>query len=64
VAIDTDGALRFNYVLPDEKVFAAQKKAGVPCLYQAENLVQCRDLCLPLLRELTDGDFDKLRKYW
>ncbi len=62
VAIDTDGALHFNCVLPIEKVLKAQKAAGVPCLYQAENLMLSRNFCLEQIRRFTPQEYRAIRR--
>ncbi|HOJ38861.1 MAG TPA: hypothetical protein PKX93_00385 [bacterium] len=62
VAIDTDGALHFSYLLPVEEVFKAQKAAGVPCLYQAEYLMLSRDFCLEQVRRLSSREYKAIRR--
>jgi hypothetical protein len=62
IAIDTDGAERFNYVLPFGASLKIQKQFGVPCLYQAEELLQRRDFCLPVSQKLQAAHYRTIRK--
>jgi len=64
VAIDTDGAERFSYVLPYEDVLENQETIGTPCIYQAEWLLQRRDFCVPHLRRLEAEDYAKIAASW
>ncbi|MCK5845031.1 MAG: hypothetical protein KAG97_10005, partial [Victivallales bacterium] len=64
VAIDTDGALRFNYALPDEEVLAVQNEIGVPCLYQAETLIQRRNFCIESIEEIDDVKHKTIADSW
>ena len=64
VAIDTDGALRFNYILPHGDVLDRQATIGVPCLYQAEWLLERRDFCIPIIRKMTETDYRLVAKSW
>ena len=64
VPVDTDGALRFNYILPDRDILECQAKIGVPCVYQAETLLQRRDLCLPQLKAMDDNLYADIAATW
>jgi len=64
VAIDTDGAEEFNYALPYADVMRAQARIGVPCIYQAEWLMQRRDFCVPDIRKLTEPDYAVIAEIW
>ena len=64
VAVDTDGELEFNAVLPDEEVLAGQAATGVPCLYQIEKRARIRDFTLPQVQALDETDYGKFRKSW
>ncbi|MBN1676371.1 MAG: hypothetical protein JXR37_35330 [Kiritimatiellae bacterium] len=64
VAIDTDGAERFNYVLPYEEVLKVQEAIGVPCIYQAEWLLQRRDFCSPDVRRLEAEHYAQIAASW
>ena len=64
VAIDTDGAERFNYVLPYEDVLRVQEAIGTPCIYQAEWLLQRRDFCLPQVRRLESQHYRQIAESW
>ncbi|MDD3926793.1 MAG: hypothetical protein PHT33_09065 [bacterium] len=64
VAIDTGGAQRNNYILPYKDITAVQSDIGVPCIYQAEWLMQRRDFCLPLIRHLNDDEYSLIRQDW
>jgi Glycosyl hydrolases family 31 TIM-barrel domain len=64
IAIDTDGALRFNYILPDEDVLINQENIGVPCVYQAEHLVQRRNLCIQSIQLMNDDKYNMIKKSW
>jgi len=64
VPVDTDGALRFNYVLPDREVLDCQAEIGVPCVYQAETLIQRRDLCLPQIKVMDDRLYADIATAW
>lgn len=52
VSIDTDGAQRFNCVLPYEQIIRANRSLGVPCLYEIQWLTQRREFLMPQLQEL------------
>lgn len=60
VPIDTDGAERFNVILPFGESLAVQRKVGVPCVYQAEQLIQRRDFCVPTIKTLNKSDYSKI----
>ncbi len=60
--IDTDGCSRFSMRDDVEELLECQVAAGVPCLYQAENLVQMRAFCPNRARKLTRGDYDAIRE--
>ena len=64
VPVDTDGALRFNYILPDRDVLECQAAIGVPCVYQAETLIQRRDLCLPQFKAMDDKLYADIAATW
>jgi hypothetical protein len=64
VAIDTDGALRFNYALPDIEVLTAQEEIGVPCLYQAEHLIQRRNLCIESIQLMDEEKYKIIAESW
>jgi hypothetical protein len=64
VAIDTDGAQRFSYVLPYEDTLKNQETIGVPCIYQAEWLVQRRDFCVPHVHRLEAADYARIAASW
>ncbi len=64
IAIDTDGALRFNYMMPDEAVIADQESIGVPCLYQAEHLIQRRNFCVPIIKLMDDSQYSFIADSW
>jgi len=64
VAIDTDGAQEFNYVLPFREIIEKQAEIGVPCIYQAELLLQQRLYCIPQIRPLTDDDYAAIARVW
>jgi len=64
VAVDTDGELEFNAVLPDEEVLAGQVASGVPCLYQIEKQAIIRDFCIPQVKTLDAADYRRIRKHW
>jgi hypothetical protein len=55
VPIETDGALRFNYLLDNEEILLTQKSLGIPCLYQCENLIQRRDFCSTQITDFDDS---------
>jgi len=62
--IDTDGCFRFSMRDDVEELLEHQVAAGVPCLYQAENLVQMRAFCPNRTRKLTAGDYEAIRRSW
>jgi hypothetical protein len=64
IAIDTDGALRFNYAMPNAAVLADQEDIGVPCLYQAEYLIQRRNFCLPTIKLMDDSQYALIADSW
>ncbi len=64
VAIDTDGAAAFAYARPLPDIWRAQARLGVPCLYQAEWLLQHRDFCRPLLRRMRPADYAAIAAAW
>ena len=64
VPIDTDGALRFNYAAPDDSVLAKQNELGVPCLYQAETLVQRRNFCMEIVEKISESQYESIAKAW
>ena len=64
VAVDTDGALRFNYAAPDSIVLEEQEKIGVPCVYQAETLIQRRNLCVPTILPLNERQYALIAESW
>ena len=64
VAKDTDGALRFNYILPDKDVLAAQEEIGVPCIYQAEHLIQRRNFCIQTVDLINDELYKNIADSW
>ncbi len=64
VAIDSDGSLRFNLALDISEVLRGTPPESVPCLYQAEHLLERRDFCLPRFRAMTDADYRSIREYW
>lgn len=63
IAIDTDGAQRFNCVLPFKTILQNQKEIGVPCLYQAQWLVQRRDFALPFFTKLNASHYKDMKQY-
>ena len=62
--LDTDGCLRFNLAEDIEEVLKHQIALGVPCIYQAENLVQMRAFLPNRTRKLTQQDYDAIRNSW
>jgi len=62
--IDTDGALRFNYVLPDKDVLAVQEEIGAPCLYQAEYLIRRRNFCPPDIQVMDKEKYKMIFESW
>ncbi len=64
VAIDSDGSLRFNLVLDQDEVLRGTPPGTVPCLYQAEHLIQRRDFCLPRFHGFTPADYLAVRNCW
>jgi hypothetical protein len=64
VAIDTDGAQRFNYIHKFEDICLRTPLSGVPCIYQAEWLMQARDFCVPVIRPLQADDYASIKQDW
>jgi len=62
--IDTDGCFRFSIAEDIEEVLKHQLALGVPCLYQAENLVQMRVFLPNRTRKLSQQDYDAIRSAW
>jgi len=62
--IDTDGCFWFDIVEGIEEVLERQVATGVPCLYQAENLVQRRAFLPNRIRKFTPQDYGAIRKAW
>jgi hypothetical protein len=62
--IDTDGCFRFSMRDDVEELLEHQVAAGVPCLYQAENLVQMRAFCPNRTRKLTAREYDAISRSW
>ena len=58
--VDTDGCFRFSMRDDVEELLEHQIATGVPCLYQAENLVQMRAFCPNRTRKLTTRDYDAI----
>ena len=61
VAIDTDGAQRFNAILPYEHILAFNRQIGVPCLYEIDRLAQRRDFMLPQIQPLKSKHYRAIR---
>ncbi len=64
VAKDTDGALRFNCILPDEEIIKHQEKIGVPCIYQAEYLLQKRQFSRQTIKRIDDKLYSAISASW
>ena len=62
--VDTDGCFRFSMRDDLEELLEHQVALGVPCLYQAENLVQMRAFCPNRTRKLTTRDYDAIARAW
>ncbi|MFA6568690.1 MAG: hypothetical protein WCS96_10795 [Victivallales bacterium] len=64
IAVDTDGAQRFNYIQKFEDMLLGTPVAGVPCIYQAEWLMQARDFCVPAIRPLQADEYESIKRHW
>lgn len=64
IAIDTDGAERFNYILPYGESQKVQAEIGMPCIYQTEYLLQRRDFCLPVVKEMDAEYYKAVSEAW
>lgn len=64
VAKDTDGALRFNYIMPNNEILLSQEKIGIPCIYQAEFLIQKRQFCLQTIDLINDALYQDIAASW
>ena len=60
--VDTDGCLRFSMREDVEELLLEQVALGIPCLYQAEHLIQMRALTPNRVRKLTDEDYRLIRE--
>ena len=59
--IDTDGTWHFTLREDLSALLEAQSRLGVPCVYQAEHLMQSRAFTPHRIRKLTDEDYDVIR---
>lgn len=60
--IDTDGTLHFSMRDDLAGLLAEQSRLGVPCLYQAEHLMQSRAFAPHRIRKLTGDDYRIIRE--
>ncbi len=64
VAKDTDGTLRFNYLLPDEEALKSQEKIGVPSIYQAEYLIRRRQFGVQSVKLIENNLYREIADSW
>jgi len=60
--VDTDGCLRFSMEDNLAELLREQLALGIPCLYQAEYLLQKRAFVPNRIRKLTDEDYRLIRE--
>ena len=59
--VDTDGCPRFSMREDGAELLREQVELGIPCLYQAETLIQMRAFTPSRSRALTDEDYGLIR---